>query len=94
MIKPLPPALFLTWVPPPLLDNVKKCKIGTVGYPLQKHYNAFVNVQNKDHEKQIFSKILPLPATRHNILHGSGTRPHLESKHILQAIILSRKTLK
>ena len=58
--------------------------------PLLKHYNAFVNVQNRDHEKQISSKILTLPATRHNILYSPGTRAHFESKHILQAMILSR----
>ena len=65
-------SIFSLWTEYPITNATTDEPKGLILTSLEKvHY-----VQNKDHEKQLFSKMLTLPATSCNILCDFGTRPH------------------
>ena len=69
-------SLFSQWTKCHITNLTSEEPKGSILTSLEKvHY-----VQNKDHEKQIFSKMLTLPATRCNILCYFGTRLNIFCK--------------
>ena len=65
-------SIFSLWTECPITNATTDEPKGLILTSLEKvHY-----VQNKDHEKQISSKMLTLPAISCNILCDFGTRPH------------------